>query len=51
MFAERAYEILRQLVAFVDVTAYNAHKAFLAFGLRLWLHIILILGISHRINI
>ena len=49
MFAERADEIFRKVLALVNVSADLADPAFLAFGLGLRLNICLIVGVGHRV--
>ncbi len=51
MLAERADKIIRQLVAFVDISAHRAYEALLALGIRLWLYIALVIGVGHGLYI
>ena len=51
MLAERAYDIVRQFVAFIDVTAYYAYITLLAFGVRLRLHVALIIVVGHGLYV
>ena len=51
VLAKRAYIIIGELLALVDISADLANKAFLALGFGLWLNIILIIGICHCISI
>ena len=48
MFAERANKVVGKGVAFVNVSAYLADIALLAFRLRLGLDVVKVIGISHR---
>ena len=47
MFAQRADDVFREFVAFVDVAADFADKAFLSFGLRFWFDVVLVVGVGH----
>ena len=47
MLAKRADEILGQLVALIDISAYLAYPALLAVCFGLWLDIVLIVSIGH----
>ena len=47
MFAQRADEVIRELVTFVDVAAYFADEAFFAIGFWLRFYIFLIIGVAH----
>ena len=49
MLAQWADIIFRKLIAFINVTAYFAHKAFFTLCLRFWLYILLIVGVGHGI--
>ena len=51
MFAQRADEVIRELVTFVDVAAYFADEAFFAIGFWLRFYIFLIVGVSHGVKI
>ena len=51
MLAQRTDEVIGEFIAFVDVTAYLAYPALLAFGLGLRLNLILIIGIGHGLLI
>ncbi len=51
MFAQRADDIFRKFIAFIDVSADFAYPAFFAFGLWLWFYIFLIVGVSHGLLI
>ena len=47
MFAQRADVVFRKLIAFVDISADFAYKAFLAFCLWLRFYIVLVVGVGH----
>lgn len=47
VLAQRAYDIVGQLVALINPAANLANKAFFALGLRLGLNIVLIIGVGH----
>lgn len=51
MLAQRADDILGELVALVDVAANLADKAFLAFGLGLRLDVLLIVVVGHGLPV
>ena len=51
MLAQRADDIFRKFIAFIDVSADFAYPAFFAFGLWLWLYMFLVVGVSHGILI
>ena len=51
VFAQRTDIILGEFLPFIDISAYLAYPAFLAFGLRLRLDIVLIVGIGHGISV
>ena len=51
MFAQRADEVIRELVTFVDVAAYFADEAFFAISFWLRFYIFLIVGVSHGVKI
>ena len=51
MFAQRADEVIRELVTFVDVATYFADEAFFAIGFWLRFYIFLIVGVSHGVKI
>ena len=47
MFAQRADVVFRKLIAFVDISADFAYKAFLSFCLWLRFYIVLVVGVGH----
>ena len=49
MLTQRADEIIREHIPFIDVTADFAYKTLLAFGLGLGLNIVLVIGVGHGI--
>ena len=51
VFAQRTDEIIRQFIGFQDIATDLADEAFLALGLRFRFDVVLIVGISHRINV
>ena len=51
MLAQRADDIFRKFIAFIDVSADFAYPAFFALGLWLWLYMFLVVGVSHGILI
>ena len=51
MLAQRADDILGELVALVDVAANLADEAFFALGLGLRLDILLIVGVGHGLPV
>ena len=51
MLAQRADDIFRKFIAFIDVSADFAYPAFFALGLWLWLYMLLVVGVSHGILI
>ena len=51
MLAQWTDKVVGQFVAFIDVAAYFAHEAFLTLGLRFWLHVALVVVVSHRLHI
>ena len=50
MFAERADEIFRKLITFVNISAHLAYEAFLAFRCRLRFYIVLIVVVGHGLD-
>ena len=51
MFAQRADDIFRKFIAFVDISADFAYPAFFAFSLWLRFYVFLVVGVSHGILI
>ena len=49
VFAERANEVVGKDISFIDIAADFAHIAFFACCFRLWLHVVLVVGIGHGI--
>jgi hypothetical protein len=49
VLTQRAYNILRKGLAFIDIATDLADKAFLASGFRLGLNIILIVSVCHSV--
>ena len=47
MFAQRADDIFRKFITFVDISADLADKAFLSFCLWFWFDIVLVIGVGH----
>ena len=47
MFAERADEVIRKYISFIDISADLADKAFLSFCVRFRLYVVLIICVSH----
>lgn len=50
VFAERADEIFRKLITFVNISAHLAYEAFLAFRCRLRFYIVLIVVVGHGLD-
>ena len=51
MFAQRADDIFRKFIAFIDISADFAYPAFFAFSLWLRFYMFLVVGVSHGILI
>lgn len=51
MLTQRADIILRKLISLINISANLAHKSLFAFGLWLWFHILLIIGVGHSVLI
>ena len=51
MLAQRADEVLRQLVALVDIPAHLADEPVLALGLGARLYMLLVVGVCHRLAV
>ena len=51
MFAQWADDIFRKFIAFINISANFADKAFFAFSLWLWFYMFLIVGVSHGLLI
>ena len=47
VFAQWADDVFREFVAFINVAADFADKAFLSFGLWFWFDIVLVVGVGH----
>lgn len=51
MLAERANDIVRKLVAFVDISADYAYISLLALSLRFWFYIALVIIVRHSLHV
>ena len=51
MLAERTDEIIRQFIAFINVSTDLADKSFLSFCLRSGLYIVLVIGVCHGLTV
>ena len=51
VLAERADDILRELVPFIDIAAYFAYIALFAVGFGLWLDVIEIIAVGHSLGV
>ncbi len=51
VFAQRADDIFRKFIPFIDISADFAYKSFLAVGFRLRFDVLLIVGVGHSILI
>ena len=51
MLTQRTYDVIRELVALVDISADLTYEAFLAFRFRLRLDVLLVVGVRHGLLI